>query len=323
MKLSLFGCGSIGERHANNLKTLGYDVDHVFDTNFKKRDTLSKTIGAKPINDPEEGLINSDAVFICTPPDSHTDLIQSAILSGAHVFVEKPISNSEAELVGILKLADEKHLKVMVGYMLKFHPTFIKMKELIDSGRIGRILSVQSQFGYLLSKWRPETNYDKSYFARYESGGGILLDASHELDYIRWIFGDPTSVYCKISHLSDLDIETEDQAIIILESASGQIIEVHLDCIDYNYNRSCNVIGTKGTLNCNFEGELIITDDEGIHEMGEPFELNDVYKREIKYFMDSIKTGSKIVNDGWSGLGTLKLVSEAKSSALSRKTNYI
>mgnify|MGYP001175789810 FL=1 len=322
MKLSLFGCGSIGQRHATNLKDLGYGVIQVFDIDIKRRNDLSKKIGAIPINDPKAAMLDSDVAFICTPPNAHTDLIESAVEAGVHVFVEKPISNVESKLPNILKLADEKNLKIMVGYMLKFHPAFIKMKELVQRGQIGRILNVQAHFGYLLPKWRPEADYRKNYFTQHESGGGILLDASHEIDYIRWIFGEPKSVYCKISHLSDLKIETEDHAIIVFESQSGQIIEIHLDCLDYKYNRFCKVIGTDGSLTCNFNGKVVVINEQGIQEFQEPFNLNDLYKNQIKYFIESISENKKIINDGWSGLRTLELVSQAKFSATSGKTLY-
>ena len=66
----------------------------------------------------------------------------------------------------------------------------------------------------------------------------------------------------------------------------------------------------------------MVINDQGIQEFQEPFNLNDLYKNQVKYFIESISENKKIVNDGWSGLRTLELVSQAKFSATSGKTLY-
>ena len=162
MKISILGCGSIGTRHAKNLLELGYSVNYIFDPIRNNSEILSKKIGGEIIDNQEECILLSDIVFICTPPNTHTELLKFSIDNGKHIFCEKPISNSRNNLVNILKKADKNNLKIVVGYMLKFHPGLKTIKNMIDSGKIGNILGGQVNFGYFLPYWRSNYDYKKN-----------------------------------------------------------------------------------------------------------------------------------------------------------------
>ena len=173
--------------------------------------------------------------------------------------------------------------------MLRFHPGLIYVKDLINSGSIGKILGGQVKFGYLLSKWRPEEDYRKNYFATNKTGGGIILDASHEIDYVRWIFDEIKSVFCISSKVSDLEIETQDYAAIIFETISNQIVEIHLDCVDYKYERTCRILGSEGSINWDFNGKISFNKNNSSKEITKNYILNDLYIREVEHFMKTEK----------------------------------
>lgn len=90
------------------------------------------------------------------------------------------------------------------------------MHRLLNEGTTGKVLFVRSEFGQYLPDWRPEQDYRENYSARSSLGGGIILDSSHEIDYLRWFFGEIEQVYCRSSIQSELEVDVEDTASIIL-----------------------------------------------------------------------------------------------------------
>jgi predicted dehydrogenase len=317
----VIGCGSIGRRHIANLRTLGVETVFAYDPDV----TVCKAsidLGALPVASLEEGLSKSpSAVAVCSPPDSHLDLATQALESGAHLFIEKPIAPSSTRVGEVTKLAESRNRVLMVGYNLRFQAGLQKVKQLIDANAIGEIISIRAEFGYSLPLWRPGTDYRDGYFARESSGGGILLDASHELDYLIWLGGDPASVYALVDHKSALEIETEDVALLLMRLKSGALAEVHLDVIDSQYTRRCKIIGGGGTIEWDFNGGVTI------NRIGESYseifpidvDLNQMYLDEMNHFIGCID-GTEIPPVGGAHAQRLmELVESAKLSSKERR----
>ena len=113
----------------------------------------------------------------------------------------------------VISKAKEKNLILQVGYQFRFHPGLRLAKQLLDEDRIGKLLSIRAEFGYYLPYWHPKEDYRNLYTIRL----GIILDASHEIDYVRWLAGSEVSeVSCFAGHLSSLETESEDTAEINL-----------------------------------------------------------------------------------------------------------
>ena len=169
---------------------------------------------------------------------------------------------------------------VQVGYNMRFHPGLQIFKELIDSGKIGRVLWLNVEAGQYLPDWRPWQNYRESYSARQELGGGIILDGSHELDYICWLLGWPTEVSCRAEHLVSLEVDVEDSAWIYLTFPERRRAELHLDFVQRSYTRTCKVVGETGTALWDFGSQEVrwfSADDPGWKSIPYKFEANDMY----------------------------------------------
>ena len=231
-KFLVIGCGSAGTRHAKNLESLGHKV-FGYDTNPNRCFNFSKL---------DYGF---DAFIICTPPGSHVGYIAEAIKYNTHVFVEKPISNTLDGINEVINKAKEKNLVLQVGYQFRFHPGLILVKQLLDEGRIGKLLSIRTEFGYYLPYWHPQEDYRNLYTARL----GIILDASHEIHYVRWLAGSEVSeISCFAGHLSNLKTESEDIAEINLRFENNVIGNIHTDYIQRGYSRWCKLIGEEGKI---------------------------------------------------------------------------
>jgi predicted dehydrogenase len=117
----------------------------------------------------------------------------------------------------------------MVGFHFRFHPVLNQVKALLESGQLGKPLSARAHWGEYLPDWHPWEDYRRSYAARAELGGGVVNTLSHPLDYLRWLLGEVESVSAWTGKLSELELDVEDHADILLHFSAGEAASVHLD----------------------------------------------------------------------------------------------
>lgn len=259
-----------------------------------------------------------DIVLICTPPVLHIEQAVKAVQAGAHVFIEKPLSH-ESSGIQLLVLEARRHGRsVQVGYNMRFHPGLQILKGLIDSEKMGRVLWLSAEAGQYLPDWRPWQDYRESYSAHKELGGGIILDGSHELDYICWLLGRPTEVDCRGAHLSNLEVDVEDSAWIYMSFPERRRADLHLDFVQRSYTRSCKVVGEKGTALWDFTSKEVrwfSAEQPGWNSIPYAFETNDMYLAEMCHFIDSLESGTGPAIDVEQGRDVIRLVEAAKRSS--------
>ena len=105
---------------------------------------------------------------------------------GCHLLIEKPISVDTNGIMELIDAARNNKVLIQLGYNLRFQASLVHFRNLIHEGEIGRVLSVRSEIGQYLPTWRSDSDYRSGVSARKELGGGVLLELSHELDYVRW-----------------------------------------------------------------------------------------------------------------------------------------
>jgi spore coat polysaccharide biosynthesis protein SpsF (cytidylyltransferase family) len=211
---------------------------------------------------------------------------------------------------------------------MRFHPGLQILKELIDSEKLGRVLWLNVEVGQYLPDWRPWQHYRESYSARQELGGGIILDGSHELDYICWLLGRPTEVTCRAEHLSSLDVDVEDSAWIYLTFPERRRAELHLDFVQRAYTRTCKVVGETGTALWDFNvqevrwfsaeessSEKLSAKPEGWKSIPYVFEANDMYVAEMVHFLESLGSGTGPMVDLEQSRDVIRVVEAAKKSS--------
>jgi len=242
------GCGSIGRRHIGNLTKLGCRVT-AFDPDASRARWAAGNLGCETVASLEEGLNRKPgAVWICTPPSLHAAVAVPALRRGVDCFIEKPLAHDLPSAGAIAAAAKRGRARVAVGYQLRAHPGLRWLKKTLDSGKWGRLLFLRAQLGQYLPDWRPWQDYRKSYTARRELGGGIILDGSHELDLALWLGGRAEAVYCRARRLSRLDVNVEDTAALTLDFADGALGEVHLDMVSRAYRRGLELSCERATV---------------------------------------------------------------------------
>lgn len=317
------GAGSIGRRHISNLKKLGLTELAACDPHPERLEYVAEEFQVKCFPTIEVGLdkFQADAVLICSPPVHHVAQALQGLRAGAHVFIEKPLSDRMDELEELRDEAAERRAVVQVGYNLRFHPAIQKLKELVDACAVGKILWAHVEAGSYLPDWRPWQDYRKSYTARRELGGGILLDGSHEIDYVTWLFGAPQEVACMADHVSQLEVNVEDCATILLRFADGTRADVHLDFIQRSYSRYCSLVGPEGKVQWDLLSNAvqILRPGKEAEIVKFDFEINNGYVAELAHFMECVRTGARPRFSLEDAVLTLRIALAARASAEEKK----
>ncbi len=319
-RVLIVGCGSIGRRHARNLKSLEVRQLGFCDTSPAALEQCREELPGEIFAGYGEALekFKPDVVLICTPPVCHVEQALAALQAQAHVFIEKPLSHESSGIQALIAEARRHDRNVQIGYNLRFHPGLQILKELIDSGKIGRVLWLSAEAGQYLPDWRPWQHYRESYSARHELGGGIILDGSHELDYICWLLGRPSEVTCRAEHLSSLDLDVEDSAWIYLTFPERRRAELHLDFVQRSYTRTCKVVGETGTALWDFSSQEVrwfSAAQPGWNSIPYVFEANDMYVAEMVHFLKSLGSRTGPMVDIEQGRDVIRVVEAAKKSS--------
>ncbi len=322
MQFILFGAGSVGRRHLRNALSLGHQVVAVCDRDPQKLEEAKGIApGALLFQQEVDALEQSaDAVLVCSPTALHVAQARLAIKHGLHVFVEKPLSHTLDHTDDLIKEATVAERVVLVGCNLRFFPSLQLVKRLLNEGRIGKPLAARVLWGYYLPFWHPDTDYRNSYSATQAGGGGVILDSVHEFDYLRWFFGQVTEMFCYAGKVSKLDIDTEDTADILLRFSSGVVANVHLDCLQRTYRRSCELIGEEGVIVWDYITQKVSVfgkEDRHMEVFLESMnaERNRMFVDEMKHFVACVEGKEKPALDAAEGREVLKVALAAKTSA--------
>jgi predicted dehydrogenase len=171
-----------------------------------------------------------DAVVIATPVTTHADLARQALAAGKHVFVEKPIAVAADEAEEVVALAEERGLALMPGHLLLYHPGVRRLKELVDSGDLGRLLCVYGN-RQNLGKIRRDENV-------------LWSLGAHDLSVILDLLGEePTEVWARGE--SFLNAGVEDIVFCYLRFPSGVVAHMHLSWLDPHKMRKLTVVGDR------------------------------------------------------------------------------
>lgn len=247
--LLVVGCGSIGERHLRNLLALGAGPLVACDSEPACREAMARAYGVETVARLEDGLARGPrAALICTPPQTHVPLALAAAGAGCHLFIEKPLAPTLDGVKELRRAVETRSLVALVACNMRFHPGIRQLKRWLDAGAAGRVLSAHAEFGHYLPNWRPDVDYRRVYSAQRAAGGGILLDAIHELDYLMWFLGGFSEVACLDGKVSDLEVDAEDTVLMLLRTRAGALVTVHLDYTQRVKRRRCSIFGAEGTL---------------------------------------------------------------------------
>lgn len=265
-----------------------------------------------------------EIAVLANPATYHLGVAQPLAESGVHLLVEKPLSASIQDVSLLIETCRRRNAVLATGYNLRFLPSLQKFKALLDDKLIGRIWSARSEAGQYLPSWRPDADYRQGVSARKALGGGVLLELSHELDYLRWIFGEVDWVQAALSRQSNLEIDVEDTAQLVLgflpsKIADRLIASVSLDFIRRDTTRTCTAIGEGGSLRWNGVTGTVELFAAGTTEWRLVFchqaTRDESYVAEWRDFLACVDRGSSPLAGGEDGQEALRIIDAARQAS--------
>ena len=320
MKFLIVGFGSIGRRHFQNLLALD-EKDILFYRTHQSTLEDIELADYQVETDLESALAQEpDAVIIANPSAYHLDVAIPAASQGCHILLEKPISHSMSRVEEFSKVVQESGSRVLVGFQFRYHPNLIKIKELLENQKIGRVLSFRSHWGEYLPNWHPWEDYRESYAARKDLGGGVLLTLCHNFDYMRWLLGETRVHSSLLGYNSGLGIEVEDTADVSLVCDQEIQGSLHLNFTQMPGKHCLEIIGSRGSIFWDYyqnQVDLYTFNPAGelkteIFSTPDGFDRNDLFIQEMKHFVDLVKGNADPICSLADGIKALELSIQAK-----------
>jgi predicted dehydrogenase len=332
LNICLVGIGRVASSHFPAIKDMADSVRlvAVVSRDREKGELAANEWGAERIYTSYEQMLEDgdiDAVILCLPHFLHESASIAAAKAKKHILCEKPMAINAREAGNMVKAAEQNQVTLMIGQSRRFYNAVLKSKEMVETGQLGRIVSVDEwNFSHRVedhpSTWRPDVT---------KSGGRIMpFWGVHLLDYVLWVIGSrPTHVYARMASVNP-NWEGEDEALMLMDFPGGEMASVHLswNCrIKPTHSRKevtgkiwdskknsvyeRYIVGEKGTIYMNDETELFFN--------GDPIESGPQrpgnFTLQLREFVEAIGEGREPLASGKEVLKVMETVDAAFSSA--------
>ncbi len=194
MNVGILGCGTMGRLHAEMAEKCGLKVVQCSDVNSQSGKDLAKNFKAKFVKNWEDVVANKevDIVAIATPTPLHFPMLDMAIKKGKYIFCEKPLCRTVEECKKVIQKAEKAKIKLFVGHVVRYFHEFEAIHEQIKSGKIGEVGFIKMYRGGMPPQGK------NSWFRDFSKSGGVTFDCMiHDIDWLRYIFGEVKTVYCQ------------------------------------------------------------------------------------------------------------------------------
>jgi predicted dehydrogenase len=241
MNYAIIGCGLIGKKRLAGLPA-GSKLAVACDTNLARAEELVKLAKTgRAVSDFKQAVADPqvDAVIVATINAALAEVSAAAIRAGKHVIVEKPAGISVKQIDELISLADKYGVCVRVGFNHRYHPAFIKAREIFASGVMGDLMFIRARYGH-----GGRVGYDKEWRADPKlSGGGELIDQGiHLIDLAGWFLGGFKKVD---GHVATYfwNMPVDDNAFLNLQTAKGRTAWLHVSCTEWKNLFSFEIYG--------------------------------------------------------------------------------
>src|ERR1700756_3281538 len=331
LKFAIIGCGRIAQRHAEHIVKKGKLVA-VCDIDKVRRDELATKYVCKTYASLDELLKQEkdlDLVSVCTPNALHAEQSIQILQAGIHVLCEKPMAITVEDCDRMIAAADETKKHLFIVKQNRFNAPIAELKQIIDDGRLGKILDVQ-----LNCFWNRNNKYYESsdWKGRKELDGGTLFTQfSHFIDLLYWMVGDVKNIHAITRNFMHKQIiDFEDSGVITLEFDNGAIGTVNytVNSFEKNMEGSITVFGEKGTVKVggqylntleyqnieNYKMETVFetkpANDYGYYQ-GSMSNHDKVYDNVV----DVLSKNGTVATSGFEGLKTVEIIERIYKAA--------
>jgi predicted dehydrogenase len=316
LRVGIIGAGLIGNKRAKIIKDLNEEeLVMVVDIDKEKAKSMAENYNCEFADNWQELVKRPDIdiVIVSTTNNFLAPISIAALKNKKHVLCEKPFGRNVKESKAVLKVAQNSHRLIKVGFNHRFHQAISQAKKIFDEGKIGKILFIRSRYGHggrlgMEKEWRLNKKI---------SGGGVIVDQGvHIIDLCRYFVGDFNKVY-GIAKSKFWKTKLDDNTFVLMEN-KNVTASFHVSTTNWKNIFSFEIFGDKGFLNIEGKGgsfgEETLTFGKRKPEFGVPeieifkFSGDTSWQEEWKNFISAVKFGKKIIGDGRDGFEANRII---------------
>jgi predicted dehydrogenase len=297
-------------------------------SNVERARTYARTYGIPRVHSSAEDLCADrevNAVYVCTPHHLHADHVFMAIRAGKHVLCEKPMAASTAECVNMAEAADRAGVILAIAYYRRLYPVVARLKEIIESGRLGTLTTAQIvKHDYFVPRRETLVSDRRSQWrtALKQSGGGTLNEAgSHRIDLLLYLFGEAESVSGELDRFAAW-YEGEDQASVTIRFRNRLIAQTDHSWCNRSPRDFFAVAGTSGQaiIENLEESRLLLHLGSALEVIEAAPRPSATHRALVADFCQTLQKGTPLRCSGWDGLRSTQLIQLAYQAARERRT---
>lgn len=329
LTFGVIGAGRIGQLHINYLRThKDVKIKWISDLNCDKMSEWIEKSGIQNKTKDHKDIINDpevDAIVICSPTDTHVDIIKEASAKGKHIFCEKPISLSLEEAEEAVEAVQKSNIKLQMGFNRRFDKNFKQLQNILSKGELGQIQTLR------ITSRDPEPP-PIEYIKR---SGGLFMDMTiHDFDMARYIMqSEIVEVYATGEALVNPEIaeyDDIDTALITLKFENGSIAMIE-NCRRsvYGYDQRIEILGDHGAIDVGNEQSSTLNyhRTDGIRRDNPPYffleRYSDAYRVEMDGFIDAILNDMDVLCSIEDGYKAQQIALKCKESLISNQPKRI
>ena len=329
----IVGCGSMARRRLRHIDELMPKASKiVWDIRPDRMAEVSDVFEVRKLDNAAQAAdYKPYCMFISVPPASHEQYIDWAIDHNVPFMVEQPISHKVDQLSSIFERVKEKNLTAHISNNHRYSARIRKIKQVIQSGLLGRPLSAMVAAGEYLPDWHSYEPYTDYYPSKKSMGGG--LDAVCEIDWLRDLFGEIERINCMAGTYSRLDIDTHDVQQFCMKFKDGPQVSLHIDMLNRHYHAELRIICEEGTIEHRMPDKALRTfsvakgkkwssvpledDYDNMPSMQGKKHFNFVepmYREDTKYFLEQLSKNKFDPTSLRSGIENIRIVANLINS---------
>ena len=305
MRVAVIGGGAMGQHHIRIYREMkDVELVGICDTDRNRAVSLAKTNNTTPYFDHNELLKQDlDAVSVVVPTTFHSRVALDVINSGTHLLVEKPIADTLKNADTMINAAHDAKVKLMVGHIERFNPAVSKLKEIVDSGMLGKIVSISSR---RVGPFNPRIR-----------DVGIIMDLGvHDIDVISYLYGRKIN---EVYTIAGKDIHSfEDHASILLRCDTNLSGMVETNWLTPHKIRNLTAIGLQGVAYLDYIKQTVELHDEAWVRTAK-VEPKEPLKNELEHFIKSVRDNTAVISNGETSRHALEVAMAAIESYQQKK----
>ena len=318
--VTVIGLGNISKRHRKNIRLL-YPASTIVAVSASGRQPIEAVENADVVaaSLAEAIALKPDFAIVASPASGHAGHACALMQAGIPTLIEKPIAATVADGLALLNIQNQTKTPAAVAYCLRYLPSARVVKQVLCSQKLGAIYTAHINIGQYLPDWRPGSDYRESVSAQKKLGGGVLLELSHELDYLQWLLGKQNIQYACLRNSQELALDVDEIADLVLGNDKGTLSILHLDFLQKSACRRCILIGSEARLDWDLINNSVrLHDRQGEHLLysDSAWDKNLMYMNMIADFAAMIQGEGNQCISLTDAFETISLIEQIKTKAI-------